>query len=143
MTVRHYAGGPPEKRALAAWACAWDGVYPWLVLDIATLHHRQRGRCYLCIGRFERGHRSRDDMCWSKDHVFPQAAGGRREANVLLAHRGCNHRKANRWPHPCEVIYLASVYAHPFDAVVERLRRIAHRLLRANRRRYAIERANA
>ncbi len=143
MTLRAYAGGTAERRALEAWRFASAGDIIGHILDIPALHTRQRGRCYLCIVAFVRGQRSKEPKGWSRDHVFPRAVGGGRPANVLLAHRDCNEDKAHRWPTPCEVIYLAAVYAPPYDALVQRLMRGARRLLINNRRRLAIERANA
>lgn len=143
MTVRHYPGGAAGRRALIAWAVVSKGFGAFRVLTLGALHQRQRGRCFLCLAGFVRGHRSSDPKAWSRDHVFPRSAGGDRGSNVLLAHRDCNTEKANRWPTPCEVIYLAAVYAPPYDALTARLERGAKRLLIANRRRLAIERANA
>lgn len=133
MTIRLYADGDPERRALEAWRVASDGTYK--LLDLHTLHRLQRGVCYLCIVRFKAGPRSREPMGWSRDHVFPQNAGGGALSNLLLAHRLCNTDKAKRWPTPCEVIYLAGIYAAPHDAPAARAARRAAAIARGERRR--------
>jgi hypothetical protein len=81
-----------------------------------AIFHRQRHACYLCAQAF--AHRALEfhgghPDAPSRDHVFPRGRGGLAEANILLAHKRCNQRKGDRWPHPCEVIYLAAIYAAP------------------------------
>jgi 5-methylcytosine-specific restriction endonuclease McrA len=57
-----------------------------LPLTRANLMARDRGRCQYCG-------RAGDTV----DHVFPRSRGGRHEwANVVIACRPCNGRKANR-----------------------------------------------
>lgn len=142
MTIRAYVGGIAEKRALLAWRYAGAGAYH--VLDRAHLHARQRSLCYLCVERFSRtGKNGTNPLARSNDHVFPRAAGGGREANVLLAHRSCNEAKADRWPFPCEVIYLAAVYALPWDAIAHRAARLAEAIARGERRRAKFDRLDA
>jgi len=45
------------------------------------------------------------------EHVVPKAHGGKDHRNILLACLPCNARKANRAPHPCELIFLAAINA--------------------------------
>lgn len=77
---------------------------------IAGLRHRQGGVCYLC-GKPLGQRLGTVGLEVSRDHVFPQAAGAKADLNILLAHAKCNGRKGDRWPRPCELIFLASVYA--------------------------------
>lgn len=74
---------------------------PWSVRK-AVMHEMQRGRCYMCRARLNR-------IEQTFDHVRPKARGGLNEWNFLLACRPCNQRKADRPPHPCELLLLASV----------------------------------
>ncbi len=78
--------------------------------EARILRHLQDDACYLCgvvLGR----PKCNGPGAATRDHVFPRDAGARSAQNILLAHGRCNLRKANRWPYPCEVIFLASVYA--------------------------------
>lgn len=69
------------------------------------LNELQERRCYLCIRRW-----GRRQAWWpTADHVVPRALGGGWSGNVLLAHSECNHKKGDRAPHPCELLYLAAV----------------------------------
>ena len=69
----------------------------------------QNGVCYLCGQPLPRK--------WASpkltfEHIWPVsriAGGDTFEGNVMLAHHKCNVGKANRLPHPCELIYLAAV----------------------------------
>lgn len=69
----------------------------------AVLFEAQRRRCYLCCKKMYPGNGSTDD------HVLPKSLGGRRDRNILLAHRKCNARKADRPPFACELLYLAAI----------------------------------
>lgn len=111
MTVRA-APSIDAARALAAWRIA-SGLGLKLPPGIpkAELQRRQRRACYLCSLAFGENGRGRSPMGCTRDHVFPKHQGGTGNANILLAHKLCNERKANRWPRPCEVLFLASVYA--------------------------------
>lgn len=124
-------------RALAAWRCAWDGTM-LVAYHRYALYMKQRGRCYLCIKPM-RGADGPRDLWVSRDHVFPQAVGGHAESNILLAHRKCNHEKDARWPTPCEVIFLAGIYAAPFNAIGARLRKARRRAELEAKRRAKIE----
>jgi hypothetical protein len=44
------------------------------------------------------------------DHVYPRSSKNGTERNKLLAHVECNVRKADRMPHPCELLYLEAAY---------------------------------
>lgn len=111
MTVRT-SPTTEAARALAAWRSA-TGLGQRLPggLPRRELHHLQRSRCYLCDTGFGPSERGRGPMGLTRDHVFPKTCGGTGSGNILLAHKLCNERKANRWPRPCEVLFLASVYA--------------------------------
>lgn len=142
MTLR-FCAAVEQSRALAAWRSAAQHFL--FHADVRDLYQRQRGRCYICSAAMDtalRG-RGRNLLAWTIDHVFPRAAGGKQLANLLLAHRSCNERKADRWPFPCEVIYLAAVYAAPHDALAHRAARLLEAVARADRRRAAIERMHA
>ncbi len=146
MTIYAGAGGYLRVRALAAWRVLTAG-FPQRLGEPGAEHllRRQAGICYLCPEPMDidpRG-RSRNLLAWTIEHVFPRALGGRSDANRLLAHASCNTRKADRWPYPCEVVYLAAVYAPPHDAPARR--EAAHRLTieRNERRRHALERMHA
>lgn len=44
------------------------------------------------------------------DHVWPKSRGGYAYmGNLLIAHSACNHRKGNRLPTGCEIIWLSAV----------------------------------
>jgi hypothetical protein len=77
----------------------------------ASLDGAQRGRCYLCGRPF--GKKNPETNCAKStfEHVIPRALGGRNVGNRLLAGIRCNEAKADRWPHPCELIALAAVNA--------------------------------
>lgn len=50
--------------------------------------------------------------CHTVDHVVPRSRGGALGlGNVVLAHRPCNGRKANRMPTGCELTFLLAVNA--------------------------------
>ncbi len=131
MTLRFHAGGPPEQRALAAWTIAAGDQRLFVpALGKQVLHERQNQRCYLCaeprrmILHVPRGGVHMPERA-TRDHVFPQRAGGGAFMNILLAHGDCNVRKGGRWPYPCEVIFLASIYAVPSNASARARRRAA------------------
>lgn len=110
MTV-HYGPSVAAQRALAAWRIASDGRM--ILLDRPALLHRQRARCYLCATPLANATIPKKLRMMSRDHVFPKSRGAGAQANYLLAHMGCNSRKSDRWPYPCEVIFLAAIYAGP------------------------------
>lgn len=126
MTI--YASvNPAAKRSLDAWRIATRGLLDMAAhLSRGMIFHRQRHACYLCAKPFV--HRALDyhgghPDAPSRDHVFPRGCGGLSEANILLAHKRCNQRKGDRWPHPCEVIYLAAIYANPAPVHVVKSKR--------------------
>lgn len=145
MTVRVYAGGAPERRALEAWRNVSGGARRFTECRWPILLRKQRKRCYLCGEPMDLSNhgRGRNLLAWTYEHVFPRAAGGRDLSNILLAHRSCNDVKHSRWPYPCEVIYLFAVYAEPYDAKAMRLARTYHLVAKNNRRRWALDQANA
>lgn len=56
-------------------------------IDMAALHARDKGRCWLC-------RRPVALIAASLDHVIPISKGGKHEyANAHIAHRRCNSRK--------------------------------------------------
>jgi hypothetical protein len=107
----HYGPSVPAQRALAAWRIASSGGF--MLLDRPALIRRQRGRCYLCTTPLANATIPKKLRAMSRDHVFPKSRGAGTAANYLLAHMGCNSRKSDRWPYPCEVIFLAAIYAEP------------------------------
>lgn len=145
MTLRVYAGGPAEARALEAWRIVSKGLTRFHEIKAQLLMRLQRCRCYLCCEPMDMSNqgRGRNLEAWTYDHVFPKGVGGREACNILLAHRRCNDAKDARWPTPCEAIYLFAMYAPPYDAKAMRLAKHAHQVARNNRRRYAIEQATA
>lgn len=144
-TLRVYAGGPAEHRALEAWRFASGGAQLLHRIDFGVLLRLQHRLCFMCISAMDmtNGGRARNPEAWTWEHVFPRGVGGGDKSNVLLAHRRCNDLKSSRWPFPCEVIYLAAIYAEPYDAPLMRLAKAAQIVARNQRRRYAIERAHA
>jgi hypothetical protein len=59
--------------------------------------------CPLCGGDLRIG-------ALSMDHVWPRATLGRGlQQNHLAAHERCNHRKGDRLPTGCELLWLAAV----------------------------------
>lgn len=145
MTLRVYAGGAAERRALEAWRIVSPEVRYFARRTLHEMLNFQRRCCFLCVEAMDLSNqdRSRNPKAWTWEHVFPRGVGGGERSNVLLAHRCCNDAKADRWPTPCEVIYLYAAYAEPYDAPLMRLAKTARRMARDNRRRYAIEQANA
>ncbi|PWC37511.1 HNH endonuclease [Azospirillum sp. TSO35-2] len=64
--------------------------------DAQLMDVQQGGRCFFCDGPV--GGQA------TFDHLIPQAYGGIDDpANVVLAHRRCNQRKADRLPTPDEL----------------------------------------
>jgi 5-methylcytosine-specific restriction endonuclease McrA len=73
----------------------------------------QRQRCSICTRLLLKGERFRDDSGWNLDHVFPRSRYARlgNRGNLLLVHRICNTRKADREPTGCEILLLHAVNA--------------------------------
>lgn len=82
-----------------------------------AIYNAQDGRCYLCSKGIPHPntkyvHHSEKA---SLDHVIPKNPDDRTKAckrikrNALLAHHGCNNKKANRLPYPCEILFLEAV----------------------------------
>lgn len=73
----------------------------------------QRGRCMICgdsmpLARIQNTRQPANYTTW--EHVHPKSRTGRgRPKNKTLACHGCNIRKGNRLPYPCEVMFLAVV----------------------------------
>lgn len=145
MTVRIYADGASEQRALEVWRILTARGHQFRKIPLPLLVRLQGALCYLCAQAMDLGreNRSKNLLGWTLEHVFPRAAGGGERSNVLLAHRVCNDVKGQRWPYPCEVIYLYAMYAEPYDAKAMRLARSMHQVARNNRRRYHLEQANS
>jgi 5-methylcytosine-specific restriction endonuclease McrA len=66
----------------------------------------QNNCCYLCGTQMLRAKKKNDRYLWrTVEHIVPRSLGGnRRGSNLALAHFGCNQKKANRKPFPCEVL---------------------------------------
>lgn len=73
--------------------------------DATLMDVQQGGRCFYC-----------DAPVGAKgtlDHLIPQAYGGIDDpSNVVLAHRRCNQRKADRLPDPEELDRFFAVRRH-------------------------------
>lgn len=69
---------------------------------IAAIFRLQNGVCYLCPDRM----RQAAATC---DHVTPRSRQRGFVGKILMTHRRCNERKADRSPHPCELIYLEAI----------------------------------
>lgn len=117
MTIR-VGFDTAAQRALDTWRIVTTGLVqmaPLLPRDVLFL--RQGERCYLCATTFRgatgRVVRGDTNASISRDHVFPRSGNGGTVSNLLLAHKRCNGSKGDRWPYPCEVIYLAAIYAAP------------------------------
>lgn len=62
--------------------------YPQVALDWS--------RCHYCGKEFDR---NIEKLCPTRDHIVPRALGGRDAlVNIVIACRGCNERKSDRWP---------------------------------------------
>lgn len=81
---------------------------------IETIHRLQNRICYLCVTKVPhpRARHIHHSEKASLDHVVPKRPINREQAcihirkNGLVSHHGCNTRKANRMPYPCELIFL-------------------------------------
>lgn len=126
MTLR-LGADDGQVRALVAWRICVAGAALVKRFDhgLSDVHRRQHGNCYLCIAPFVRSTAAapRPPKLRTRDHVFPRRAGGGGEANILWAHDDCNQAKGDRWPYPCEVIYLAAVYLPPLTRTAVAMRR--------------------
>ena len=69
---------------------------------IHSLLEVQNRQCFYCrceLNDYAYRH-GRNDKGWTRDHVIPQAHGGKDFKNVVLACGPCNQRKGCRWPDP-------------------------------------------
>jgi 5-methylcytosine-specific restriction endonuclease McrA len=72
----------------------------------SVLWRVQHRTCALC------GHPLRSPFSVTIEHVVPRSRGGLWGfGNVVGAHVTCNHRKADRMPTGCELIWLLAVNA--------------------------------
>lgn len=83
-------------------------IYPWNGFPRGMRYHfvAQAGRCPYCKRPLllDNDRDSQSAATW--DHVFPAALGGTLEGNNgVLAHAGCNQRKKDRIPYPCELLF--------------------------------------
>lgn len=69
-----------------------------------------------------RGHKDEP----TRDHVFPYSSGFRGARNKIAVHFGCNQQKADRAPHPCEVLFCLVVH-EMLDASAEKWAGAEHR----------------
>jgi hypothetical protein len=72
---------------------------------IKWLRYVQSNRCYLCDQPFTIRNAP------TEDHVRPWSQTRVTHGNVCLAHSDCNHRKGDRPPFGCELVYLEAVNA--------------------------------
>lgn len=78
---------------------------------LKALWRAQWGRCPYCPAPLEdplglRGYRV------NGDHVIPRGLNGPDAVgNLVCAHADCNHRKADRPPYGCELVFLMAVNA--------------------------------
>lgn len=101
--IRYYAPGARPKRSQEERFKAFAS--PELR---QALHKAQRGRCYLCGGKFAGQKDSR--LTATADHVKPRTRGGLNYRNILLAHKQCNENKSNREPYAHELLYCEAIY---------------------------------
>ena len=80
----------------------------------------QRGLCGVCFRPMETKVSGGSEP--TIDHVMPQASGGHANGNRVLAHRGRNHAKGDRWPTGCQIVFLAAT-----NAAMESPKRKHHR----------------
>jgi 5-methylcytosine-specific restriction endonuclease McrA len=72
---------------------------------LQQLVEHQGGICPLCGGSLYLGG-------LSVDHVWPRRGAGRgMKYNLVAAHQRCNHRKGDRLPTGCELVWLTAVNA--------------------------------
>jgi 5-methylcytosine-specific restriction endonuclease McrA len=85
---------------------------------LVVIYNLQDGHCYLCGGKMPYPAKKRPPdpkQAASLDHVVPKNPWDRDRAcrqirrNSLVAHHGCNNRKHNRMPYPCEILHLELV----------------------------------
>ena len=81
------------------------GLLAWLPRRSRDLYVAQGALCPYCGRKFSTGRRGvarRPTI----DHVVPRArGGGDGPGNEVLAHARCNFTKADRMPHPCEILF--------------------------------------
>lgn len=66
-------------------------------ISLSKIYRRDKGRCYLCRQHVSQRFVPPDKRSATLDHVIPLARGGEHsEANVRLAHYGCNSSKGDR-----------------------------------------------
>ncbi len=85
--------------------------------DMRPYFLAQRGRCPYCPdvlmtesvgqGKFMKkaDKRRQAGKRASWDHVFPRSRWGNHPGSKVVCHTACNLRKADRHPHPCEVLF--------------------------------------
>lgn len=75
----------------------------------------QGGRCFYCevafIGPAHPGKRRPRDA-WTRDHVHPASAGGKKERNMVFACLACNEDKGARLPTEHEINKAAVLHDH-------------------------------
>ncbi len=67
----------------------------------------QRKLCPYCRHLLVLDRATGNSMPSTWDHVVPRSlgGGGHQDRNKVLAHAGCNRRKGDRAPHPCERLF--------------------------------------
>lgn len=67
--------------------------------------------CHICGDRLEQADRLDFERAWTMEHVWPRRRYRFTHGNTLVAHRSCNHAKADRDPTGCELIMLLAANA--------------------------------
>lgn len=74
-------------------------------MKLETLFQQFGGKCFYCqrlchlpVRRWQRHTKAYKDGVATRDHFFPQHAGGKNGENVVLACYACNMRKADAVP---------------------------------------------
>lgn len=93
------------------------GIWGNFPRDMRPYFLAQRGRCPYCdrllitlsqgSAKFKcKADRKREEQ-WhaSWDHVFPRSRWGNHKGSKIVCHIVCNRLKADRHPHPCEVLF--------------------------------------
>jgi 5-methylcytosine-specific restriction endonuclease McrA len=73
----------------------------------------QAGRCFYCQTAFTgptTPNKKPKPTAWTRDHVLPASAGGKKQRNFVFACYGCNQAKRNRMPTKDELLRAATLH---------------------------------